>query len=400
MSPCSRVIRPLIAIVSFLLAGLAWAQPVPAVVQVNGIEQLYAAVNDPANAGATLVLAPGIYMLSRTDSTGLARPNGGRLELQVDMSLTGLVGDRSAVVIDAFDLPRSSFPAASVPNAAVRTGKGRNAVEWLTVRNTQNGQANIDTGLQPLLPGTAFVRIAHVASTGSARGLNALNFGPAASGETLEIDIIDCDFFNNPFGVSEGVRVGNFVGATGSTVNARMIGNRSWGNQQGRLIVNNRALRSTVNVFSSGNRFYANGAGTILIGGLSSDATVANGNTIHFEAHGDHFVDNTAPTILDVGGLVILGGENISIPNGTNDNTVFASLWGCRMGDNNTHDLAAWGARSVPVSIGLPGVNNHVTIEIHGDGGQNGKWQPIEFFLDGEPDGPNANNTVVVFRKP
>ena len=400
MNPCSGVIRPPIAMAFFLLAGSAGAQPAAPLVQVNGVEQLYATVNDPANAGATLVLAPGIYALSRTDPAGQARPNGGRLELQVDMSLTGLVGDRSAVVIDAFDLPKSSFPATSGPNAAVRTGKGRNAVEWLTVRNAQNGQANIDTGLQPLLPGTAFVRIAHVASTGSARGLNALNFGLGASGETLEIDIIDCDFFNNPFGVSEGVRVGNFQGATGSIVNARMIGNRSWGNQQGRLIVNNRALRCTVNVFSSGNHFYANGAGTILAGGLSSDATVANGNTITFEAHGDRFVDNNAPTPFDIGGLVILGGENISIPNGTNDNTVFASLWGCRMGENNTHDLAAWGARSLPASIGFPGVNNRVTIEIHGEGRQNGKWQPIESFVDGEPADPNANNTVAVFRKP
>jgi len=314
------------------------------------------------------------------------------------MSLTGVNGDRSAVVIDASGLPEASFPATGGPNAAVRAGRGRNSIEWLTVQDAANGQANIDTGLKTQPVETAYVTIAHVASSGSARGLNALNFGPGASGRTLELDIVDSDFFDNPFGVSEGLRIGNFQGATGSTVNARMSANRSWGNQQGRLIVNNRALRSFVNVISSGNRFFGNAAGTIVIGGLSSNATPANGNTITFEAHGDHFVDNNLPGLFDVGGLVFIGGENTSIPDGTNDNTVVASLWGCRMAENDLADLAGWGARSIPASIGFPGLNNHVTIDIHGEGGGQGNWQPVELFTDAEPSEPGANNSVTVSR--
>ena len=155
----------------FALSREALAQSIP----VNTVEELYAAVNNPANAGATLLLAPGIYTLSPADSDNSPRLKGGRIELQIDVSLIGVEGDASAVVIDAFNLPVGSFPqttngAATGPNAAVRMGRGRNAIEWLTVRDARFAQANIDTGLQPLDPWTTFVRIAHVVSSGSTRG--------------------------------------------------------------------------------------------------------------------------------------------------------------------------------------------------------------------------------------
>lgn len=186
-----------------------------------------------------------IFTPRRWGNYGIARAKGGRIELQPDMSLIGVEGDRNAVVINASNLPAGSFPADAGPNAAVRMGLGHNTLEWLTVRDAGNAQANIDSGLQPLDSGTAYIWIAHVASTGSTRGLNILNFGPQASGQTIEADIIDCYFFDNDFNLSEGVRIGNFQGARGSTVNVRMSGNLSWGQKTGRLIVNNRAIEST-----------------------------------------------------------------------------------------------------------------------------------------------------------
>ena len=266
------------ALIALTVTPCAFAQTIP----VSNIEELYTAVNNPANAGATLLLAPGTYLLTAEDPSGAARPKGGRVELQSDMSVKGLEGDRGAVVIDAIKLPASSFPqnvngVATGPNAAVRLGLGRNALEWLTVRDAAMAQANIDSGLQPLDPGAAYVRVAHVASTGSTRGLNILNFGAATSGQTIDAEIVDCYFFDNDLNLSEGIRVGNFQGARASIVNARMSGNVSWGQKQGRLIVNNRAMDSTVNVISSGNRFFDNGAGTVIVGGLSSNNTAANG---------------------------------------------------------------------------------------------------------------------------
>jgi hypothetical protein len=370
-------------------------------IQISNVEDLYNAVNDPANAGSTLVLSPGTYMLSASDPNGVPRPKRGRIELQPDMSLIGVEGDRTAVVISAFDLPASSFPqtvngVATGPNASIRMGLGHNSLEWLTVRDGTFAQANIDSGLQPLDPGTAFIRVAHVASTGSTRGLNVLNFGPQTSGQTIEADIIDCYFFDNVFGISEGVRLGNFAGATGSAVNVRMSGNRSWGQKQGSLIVNNGAMESTVSVFSSGDRFYDNGAGTLIFGGLSSNNTRADGNTINFEAHGDEFIGNTGATEFDRGGLFVLGTEDTSNNGGGSNNTVNIRLWGCRMLDNDLTDLTGVGARSLSESKQSLSQNNHVTIEIHGDGNGRGRWQPVEFFADSLPVAGYGNSVTVM----
>ena len=102
-------------------------------VYVTNVEQLYAAVNDPANAGAAILLSPGNYLLSSTNGAGSARPNGGRLEFQRDMSLYGVTGDRGAVVIDASALPASAFNVSFGRTGPIRIGRGNNAVEWLTI---------------------------------------------------------------------------------------------------------------------------------------------------------------------------------------------------------------------------------------------------------------------------
>jgi hypothetical protein len=227
-----------------------------------------------------------------------------------------------------------------------------------------------------------------------------LNFGPATSGQTIEADIEDCHFFDNDVNLSEGIRLGNFQGARRSTINARMSGNVSWGQKQGRLIVNNRAIESTVQVVSSGNRFYDNGGGTIIIGGLSSNNTRADRNTIDFDAHGDQFIENSAESELDRGGLIVLGTEDISNAGGGSDNTVNVRLWGTRMLGNATSDLAAIGARSLSEQTAALSQGNRVTIEIRGEGGGCGEWQPVEYFVDSLPATSNHGNSVTVFRHP
>ncbi len=386
-------------LIAFTVTPCAFAQAIP----VSNVEELYSAVNNPANAGATLLLAPGAYLLTATDPSGAPRPKGGRIELQPDMSVQGLEGDRGAVVIDAINLPASSFPqnvngVATGPNAAVRLGLGHNALQWLTVRDAAMAQANIDSGLQPLDPGAAYVRVAHVASTGSTRGLNILNFGAATSGQTIDADIVDCYFFDNDLNLSEGIRIGNFQGARGSIVNARMSGNVSWGQKQGRLIVNNRAIESTVNVTSSGNRFFDNGAGTVIVGGLSSNNTRADGNTINFESNGDQFLGNAAESEFDHGGLIVLGTEDISTSGGGSNNRVNVSLWGARMLDNDLWDLAAIGARSLSELTAPLSQNNRVTLEIRGDASGHGRWQPVEYFADSLPANQSYGNSVTVIR--
>src|SRR5438045_2842647 len=97
-------------------------------IHVNDLDGLYEAVNSTANAGATLELQPGIYSL---EDNGI-RPNGGRLDLQRDMSLIGVTGNPYAVNIDVTKLTLSSYllppdpanPDQTLRTGAIRTGNG------------------------------------------------------------------------------------------------------------------------------------------------------------------------------------------------------------------------------------------------------------------------------------
>src|SRR5262245_21601418 len=84
---------------AYTIVALMAALPPPASAQssvfVSNVADLYSAVNNPANAGAQVWIAPGTYTLVRNF------PNGGRLELQEGMSLIGQTSDPSFVVIDA-----------------------------------------------------------------------------------------------------------------------------------------------------------------------------------------------------------------------------------------------------------------------------------------------------------
>ena len=72
-------------------------------IYVTNLDELYEAVNDPANAAARVVLAPGEYVLNSS------YPNGGRLELQENMTLQGQPGKQDEVMIDMSALPTASF---------------------------------------------------------------------------------------------------------------------------------------------------------------------------------------------------------------------------------------------------------------------------------------------------
>jgi hypothetical protein len=356
---------------------------------VFNVEGLYSAVNDPQNVGHEIVIAPGLYMLSVNGPGGTPRPNRGRLELQENMSLQGTAGDREAVVIDAINLPLSSFSAPPIPlTGAIRIGRGSNSIEWLTVRNAVNGNANIGTEL--VSTGTVYIRVAHVASTNSQRGLDVRNFGAAGAGRVIEAEIVDNDFYNNRIGtLGEGLRIVNNNGANGGRISATLSGNRSYNNYLGLIVEDNRSNNANITVVSWGDQFFENGLGALVGGGLSGASTPANGNTVNFTAFGSSFESNNGFNNFDHGGLIIIGGENTSIPNGTSNNTVNVELRGCVLANNQLYDLAAFGARSYPASIGLPGTNNRVTIAGFRPGrGSNVVW------ADSIPEYPGGMNSV------
>lgn len=364
---------------------------------VADVEQLYAAVNDAANEAAAITLAPGTYVLSATNAAGVGRPNAGRLELQRDMSLYGVTGERSAVVIDASDLPTSSFNVSFGRTAPVRIGRGSNAIEWLTVLGNPEAAAGIATEL-PGTPSTR-IRVAHVVSGGSSRGVDVRNVGAASgAGRRIDAEIVDNEFFgpSRVVGLTEGIRLVNFVGANGAAIVATLSGNRTHGFQLGCIVANNRSSNAVVEVRSSGDRFFANELGCHIAGGLSQALTgVANSSSTIFEARGSQFTDNTADFGgLGSGGIRVAGGISTIQVNVTSSNRVRVALWGSTVADNLGVNFEASGARQESLS-GLAGTNNKVTIELYGVSKQ------IDVQATGSvPTDPAGSNTVSVIREP
>ena len=359
-------------------------------VYVTGVEQLYAAVNNPENAGAAVVLAPGTYVLSATAAGGLARPNGGRLELQPDMSLTGVAGDRSAVVIDMSTLPAASFTVSLGKTAGIRLGRGSNSVEWLTIIGNPISAAGVETDLADSHP--TDVTIAHVIAHESFRGVDVRNTGGGMAGRQIVAHIEDNEFY----GGTEGIRLLNASGVTGGQIDATMSGNRIHDNVNGCIIEHNRSSSGNIRVRSSGDRFEHNALGCLIGGGLVAGpaAGAANSNTTVFEAYGDAFVDNTlnVPSI-DYGGVLVLGAETPTVANRASNNTVIVALWGTKVSGNQNVDFQAYGARSIATPPGISGTGNHVTIELHGVG----KEIDVD-AVNSLPVDPTGTNTVTVVR--
>jgi hypothetical protein len=334
---------------------------------VTNVEQLYAAVNDAANAGAAILLSPGSYVLSTTNGAGVARPNGGRLELQRDMSLYGIAGDRAAVVIDASGLPASAFNVSFGRTAPIRIGRGSNTIEWLTIVGNPAAAASIATELTGT--STTQIRVAHVLANGSSRGLDVRNVGAAMIGHEIDAEVIDNEFIGptQVVGMSEGIRVANFVGADRGVIAATLAGNRVHDYQLGCIVTNNRSSNATVDVKSSGDRFFGNALGCLIAGGLNQSTTgVANSNVTAFKAHGTQFVDNTAQIPgIDPGGVRVAGGLSTIIANSTSANTVSVELWGSKVSGNQVVDFEAFGAWK-PSAPGIAGTNNHATVTLHG----------------------------------
>ena len=392
-----RLLKSGIAVLVFAAAPLtSTAARAGFAVYVSDVEQLYAAVDNPANTGASVVLAPGIYPLSPTDPAGIARPNRGRLELQKDMSLYGVSGDRTAVVIDAGALLQSSFSMPFGRTGVIRTGRGSNAVEWLTIHGNPLAAAALETDLV----GTAehHIRVAHVLAGDSARGVDIRNIGATMAGRRIDAEIVDSEFFR---GV-EGIRVINLAGAHQGDISVVMHGNRSYANFLGCIVENNRSSFARIYVRSSGDRFEDNMLGCQIGGGLVLPVVgTANSNSVVFEAHGTQFIDNrrteffnpTGPDFTHWGGLLVEGGSAVSGAGNTNGNTVTVSLWGCKVAGNLNIDFQAFGAHAGPTVSGIAGTDNHVTIELHGVS------KLIDVVsVDSSPGDPSGSNSVTVLR--
>ena len=361
-------------------------------VLVSDIEQLYAVVNDAGKAGFVVVLAPGTYGLTTKTPDGATRPNGGRLELQPGMALSGSAGDRSAVTIDMSALPLASFNVALGRTSAIRIGRGNNAVQWLTILGNANSAAGVETDLADANPTN--IVVAHVIAHESIRGVDIRNTTAAMSGRVIVARIEDNEFYRG----AEGIRVLNSGGTIGGQIDVTMNGNSSHDNANGCIVEHNRASAGTIQIRSSGDRFTHNGLGCLIGGGLVAAPGSANSNLTVFEGHGDAFTDNTLTVFnnggaIDFGGLLVLGAETPGVANSASHNSVSVSLWGTKISGNQHIDFEAYGARSVANPPGISGVDNHVAIELHGVSKQ------LEVTTTNSlPTEPAGTNTVTIVR--
>src|SRR5262249_35619769 len=155
----------------------------------------------------------------------------------------------------------SSLNVAFGRTGAIRIGRGNNSIEWLTIAGNLLSAAGIETDL----PGTSAtqVRVAHVVSGGSTRGLDVRNVGAGNATRRIDAEIVDSDFSSGvgASGMLEAVRIANFVSANDSQIFVDMSGNRVHDSQTGCLLVNNRSNSALVEVRSNRDRFEDNSVG-------------------------------------------------------------------------------------------------------------------------------------------
>ncbi|MDQ3843718.1 MAG: hypothetical protein M3342_06845 [Bacteroidota bacterium] len=342
-------------------------------VYVDNINRLYAAVNDSANRGKTIVLAPGTYMLNPNN------PNGGRLDLLKDMSLLGQQGHPESVIIDASALPRSSVEIqtslGTFRTGVIRTGNGNNAIEWMTLQSNGTNQ-DIRSLIQTDIVATPVtrIRVAHTIVQGAGVGINIANRDTTSNGRTIEAEIEDNEVRNNNL-ASNGF--GIFIqsqGASNGTIRAVLKRNYIHGNQQG-LIANQSICRNHKTIIESHNdRIEENGIGVGLRGGVSTRAnTPVENNVIRFSAFRTDIRNNqgTPQPFFPpfTGGVYIAGGvlEPVATPGTVNNNRVEASFTACRIeGNVGVAQITAFGAHSTVAGTPPVGTNNVASIYLSG----------------------------------
>ena len=375
---------------------------VPSVVQVTNVEELYREVNTTTNVGVTIELQPGLYVLSVNDPNNVARANGGRLDLQPDMNLVGVIGDQSAVTIDTQQLPAQSFALGMFRGASIRVGLGSNAIEWLTIIGNAAAGAAIGTDLSDSSPTTitvANVNWSEPGTAGRSRAVDIRNLGASMADRRVDAVIEACDFSQGQM----GIRFANFDGADRAEIHAVMKNNTCHHNKQGCFLANNRTDSAIVDVSSDKDRFVDNDAGCTIIGGIvitqSANSLVSNGNTTAFVAR-QTTVENNGTTLgaPDSGGIVALGGEAPGNPNTTSSNFVSVRLEDCSVQNNlvakEVHDFIAFGARNTKFTAptDIAGTHNTVAIELY----DNKPTPNVEQTISLPPEPPKPTNKITV----
>jgi hypothetical protein len=415
-----RVVSSLIAALALTASAVAGAQPV---LNVSNVESLYAAVNNPANVGAIVVLASGTYTLTTKDANNQSRPNGGRLVLQSGMALVGqnryvdfdadgvwdprddnndgipdtdpvrgliFADPASETIVDAANL---SGQAGAIPGA-IRVGLD-NRVERLTVRNTNNINAGIDVNVVPDIGGMR-AEIRDCLAEDGRRGIRLLvSRSGIDSSAVLERNILRRNTATVGFGVEIAIQ-----GASNSSWDVIVRNNLVYSNRLGLFIGGEGTTNVNSHVLSMRNLYRQNELGLNIDAGRDAFPTLpgSNGSSIHFTSVDDGIFDNVGTTVSGLGGgvLAIAGfvtsaGATLS-SNDALDVQFLGTRWAGNFQGTLRRDLQVYGSLAL---VGLPGTNDKARVLIRQatSDGAPGAFQ----FIDSQPADPtNTDNVTIV----
>jgi hypothetical protein len=417
------MVSTLIAALALTVAAVAQDQPV---INVNNVEGLYAAVNNPANAGAIVVLASGTYTLTAKDPNNQPRPNGGRLVLQSGMALVGqnqyvdFDGDgvwdprddnadgipdtdpvrglifadpASETIIDAINL--SGVPGA-IPGA-VRVGLD-NRVEKITVRNTNNINAGIDVNVLPTIGGM-HAEIRDCLIEDGRRGIRLILAGVSQSGidssAVLERNILRRN--TGTFGIGVEIAI---QGLSNSSWDVIIRNNRVYSNRVGLFAGEEGSTSVNSHVLSMRNLYQANRLGLNIDAGRDAFPTLpgTNGSSIHFTSIDDGIFDNSGTAfvgglgggVLAIAGLTTNAGATLS-SNDALDLQFLGTRWARNFQGISRRDLQVYGALAIG---GTPGTNDTARVLIR-QGASDGAAGAFQ-FVDSQPGDPTNTDTVTI----
>ena len=376
-------------------------------VYVANVDELYTAINDPANEGKTIVLAQGTYQLKDKDANGHAYPNKGRIELQKDMSLLGDINSPGTVVIDATAMPDASFILPAIPNSpfqgvlrtgVVRMGNGNNKIQGLTLYNDPSHllRALIQTDLATT--SVTNITITNTVVSGARVGINIANRDINCIGRTIIAVLKNNKIIDNELSPpGSGIQIQNSHGVTGGEITVVMEKNIISGNKKGIFVLNSSCKENKITVRSKGDEIFNNVVGLALIGGNSTGPEIVTEyNSTSFEADGTSIFNNGGPLQTEnslPGGVFAAGGiVPLNIEPGTvNNNKLKISFKDCMIANNDaSFQINAFGAYSFNTSSNNPvGISNKTVVHLIGVS-RNATVNPVASF----PEEPAGTNTV------
>jgi len=348
-------------------------------VYVSSVDELYTAVNDPDNVSTDVILAPGTYLLTAS------YPNGGRLELQTDMTLRGQPGNSDAVFIDQSSLPTASLVlAVGGRTGGIRMGKGTNSLEWLSLKGANVSANPFSVINTDLLSTETWINISHVKVdvNGCVIGINLRNRLAEHSDRKIYATLEDNEVFGavNFNGLGVAAQIAN--GASGSLINVTMRKNYIHGNKIGLLTFCSAqtatVINSRIEITSYADRIEGNGCGIDFTAAVNQTATtVANNNTGILKMFGSNISDNNPsgqPQLAPVNGafpgaMTLTAGynsvNNIGGINRASNNTMLVECIGCTISNNGPTDIYAYAAWCQPACV-LAGSTNFAELYLNG----------------------------------